>query len=479
MNRLFPASIEPAEVPADELRRLLGYPVGVEVSGRVSRLAQEARSWFEAQAHPWTRGTRLEIEGLQSPEIFLEGGVRLRSETLANQLSQAGAHAVCIVAVSAGGEVSREVEQRWAADRLDESFVLDAYASGVVEELVRRTAVRLCDWAEPKGEVVLPHYSPGYEGWELDDQKTLLEVVSRADGALPGPLRALSSGMLEPTKSLLGLFGLTRDASVVTRAPDLCPCTRCSLDSCQYRRAPYAKETRSGPRTQATVSGSRGAGSRVSGSRAAGSRPDGAPVPGTPGAHRFETVASSASTSTGPETPSAQEVPAASEIPAVAEASNRRTEAPTDVYAFPAKALGRWTKEYLQLDTAADGTIVASFRYNGNTCGNMGRPLKLDFTVRLSPGPVGLVIESCGCEPTIEGSSYQAMCASIQEGDGFLRTIRAERPLLGCLLEQVLEWNPVTTPSGCLCGREDRDHKWRIVLQTIHYAIAKGLTGEG
>jgi len=411
----------------------------------------------------------LEIDALRSPDIFLEGGVRLRSKTLAGQLSQAGAHAVCIVAVSAGSAVSREVEQRWAADRLDESFVLDAYASGVVEELVRRAAVRLCDWAEPNGEVVLPHYSPGYDGWELDDQKTLLEVVSRADGALPGPLRALSSGMLEPTKSLLGLFGLTRDASVLSRAPDLCPCTRCSLNSCQYRRAPFAKETRSRPQSQATFSGP----------REAGPRQDGAPVARTPGAHRFETLASSASASTGPETPSVQEAPAAPEISAVAEASNSRTEAPTDAYAFPAKALARWTKEYLQLDTAADGTIVASFRYNGNTCGNMGRPLKFDFTVRLSPGPVGLVVESCGCEPAIEGSSYQAMCAYIQDGDSFLQTIRAEKPLLGCLLEQVLEWNPVTTPSGCLCGREDRDHKWRIVLQTIHYAIAKGLVGEG
>ena len=43
--------------------------------------------------------------------------------------------------------------------------------------------------------------------------------------------------------------------------------------------------------------------------------------------------------------------------------------------------------------------------------------------------------------------------------------------LPGNRLDKVLEWEPPASPAGCLCSQSSRDHKWRIVLQTLHYSL--------
>jgi hypothetical protein len=102
---------------------------------------------------------------------------------------------------------------------------------------------RLCAWADGEAAAVLPHYSPGYPEWSIDEQAPLLDLIGRASlGVLP--LQALQSGMLQPKKSLLAIFGLTRHTDRVRRLTDLSPCENCSFIGCQYRRAPYRRARR-------------------------------------------------------------------------------------------------------------------------------------------------------------------------------------------------------------------------------------------
>ena len=56
---------------------------------------------------------------------------------------------------------------------------------------------------------MLPHYSPGYPEWTIDEQPLLLDVI-RAPQPAAVPLEVLESGMLRPKKSLLAVFGVTR-----------------------------------------------------------------------------------------------------------------------------------------------------------------------------------------------------------------------------------------------------------------------------
>ena len=189
---------------------------------------------------------------------------------------------------------------------------------------------------------VLPHYSPGYPEWAIDEQPRLLDLINRSRQRMPPvPVEVLESGMLRPKKSLLAVFGVTRHVERVQRLTDLIPCDNCSFLTCQYRRTPYRR----------------------------------APEPVNPelSALGGDRVA----------------VDAPRVIPLNRAAS----------YTVNVKALQRWSDERLSMEQRADGTIDAVFRYEGTTCTNMGRPLQFQYRVTLGPREEGYPIREQQCAP--------------------------------------------------------------------------------
>ncbi len=225
-------------VQASEHQRLLGYPRERALDERARALARGAREWYAEHGRPWVyarEAASLELVGEEGVAIE---GVRFTSPRLHGTLAAAGADRVVLVALSAGPELEREAQRLWREGRPDESFFLDAYGSAVVEHLATSTGARLCAAADELGQAVLPHYSPGYPGWDMTGQHRLLELIAGA-AALPGPLEALESGMLRPQKSLLAVFGLTSHTERVRPLTELVPCESCTLPGCGFRRAPY------------------------------------------------------------------------------------------------------------------------------------------------------------------------------------------------------------------------------------------------
>jgi len=101
---------------------------------------------------------------------------------------------------------------------------------------------RICGWADENQMAVLPHFSPGYSGWNIAEQVPLWNLFRKNfSGDFPGELEVLDSGMLRPKKSLLAVMGLTRDLEKARRFSRLIPCENCSLAGCQYRRAAYRR----------------------------------------------------------------------------------------------------------------------------------------------------------------------------------------------------------------------------------------------
>jgi len=46
-------------------------------------------------------------------------------------------------------------------------------------------------------------------------------------------------------------------------------------------------------------------------------------------------------------------------------------------------------------------------------------------------------------------------------------------PLLGRPLDDVLVWERAYSPSGCYCDSERRMHKWGLVYEVVHFALAQ------
>ena len=162
-----------------------------------------------------------------------------------NTLQDAEAHSVIVAAVGAGIEAEDESRRRWEDGKPDEYFFLEMFGSAVVEHLTTATGARLCEWAEQRGMAVLPHYSPGYPEWDIAEQARLLDLIKRTGSErFPSHVEVFDSGMLQPKKTLLAVFGLTRHAEQLERLTNLVPCERCSFGPCQYRRAPYRRAPR-------------------------------------------------------------------------------------------------------------------------------------------------------------------------------------------------------------------------------------------
>jgi hypothetical protein len=383
------------DVQPAEYVRLLGYPQGWTLDGRAQELAAWAREWYAQHGRPWTYARGVDNVRIDDGAIVIDDA-RFQSSRLQMTLVNAEADRAFLVAVSAGPELEEEAQARWGEGKPDEYFFLEVFGSAVVEHLVTTTGARLCAWADGERSAVLPHYSPGYPDWSIDEQARLLDLIRSSGGA--ASVNVLDSGMLRPKKSLLAVFGVTRHVDRVRPLTELSPCENCSFAPCEFRRAPYRR-----------------------------SQPAAMPAP---------TVVAAAS------------------------------------YTVNAKALQRWSRERLTLQTREDGSVAALFRYDGTTCTNMGRPLVFHYHVRLGRREDGYPILEQSCEPAPGDQGHTAMCRYISDRDPLMAAIASERPLDGRPLDEVMRWTRTASPAGCYCEPESRQHKWGLVLETIHYALS-------
>ncbi|MEO8337726.1 MAG: hypothetical protein ABI664_22300 [bacterium] len=399
-------------VQSAEFQRLLGYPRDRELEERALELSTETRAWYAKHGRPWIYARQCDTLDITGDAIVIDG-VSFRSPRFLETLRDARAESVVLVAVSAGEEAEQEAQRRWIDDKPDEYFFLEVFGSAVVEHLIMMAGARLCATTDRDGLAVLPHYSPGYPDWDITDQSTLFALLTR-DAALPSHVTVLESGMLRPKKSLLAVFGLTRETDRVRKLTDLVPCQNCTLPGCDYRRAPYLR-----PRRRGEVESMR---------------------------------------------------------PAEVMAVIASREEPLEVnahYSVNAKALKRWATERLSLVTQDDGTISARFRYDGTTCSNMGRPLSFQYAVTIGTREDRYRILSQDCAPTPGDEGYTFMCKYRVNASQLMTSIADEKPLLGQPLNDVLSWQRPPAGATCYCEGESRAQKWGAVLETIHYALVQ------
>ena len=148
-------------------------------------------------------------------------------------------------------------------------------------------------------------------------------------------------------------------------------------------------------------------------------------------------------------------------------------------YTVHRKALQRWAGERLAIDPRPDGSTDFTFRYDGTTCTNMGHPLAFIYNVKLGPRAEEYPILEQRCSPAAGDEGHMAMCKYIEDSARLMDAIESEKPLIGQRLNAVLEWRREQNGAGCYCDPLSRNHKWGLVLETIHYALVqKELSGE-
>lgn len=402
-----------------EYNRLLGFPAHYVPEGRVRELADAARHWYAENGSPWVYAREAAVETANGT-LRIEG-TEFSSKRLHDQLIEAEATKALLVAVSAGKACEEKAQQLWQEGKPDEYFFMEVYGSAVVEHLITTTGARLCAWAAEHGMAVLPHYSPGYSGWEIRDQPGLFDLI-RQGKDLAETIEVMASGMLRPKKSLLAVLGITERLDLVRSLAKLSPCESCSFPSCQYRRNPYKHALAQIEDVGRLQNGS-----------------NGGPVPDS----------------------------------RTLQALNHN-----GAYSIHTRALRKWSNERLRLRVLPDLSVEAYFRYEGTTCSNLGRPLEYDYQIKLGSAEVGYPIIEANCRPAEGDTGHTYMCEYIRDADHLNRSIETEKPLAGRPLNEVLNWKRNYNPSGCYCDADSRTHKWGLVLEVIHYALVQREKGE-
>ena len=387
----------------------LTYIDGTIPEGPAKDAANAARDWFTSHAKPFSAAVVLEIEDVITDTVILKNGPTLESAKLAHDLTETGCDALYILAVSSGDAVDTEIATRWTENRPDEAFTLNAFAAAATEALVTTEGARLCALSEEGGRTLLPHFSPGYDGWEIQQQLLLLSTLKEHVPELP--LQALESGQVLPQKSLITVFGATRHKDRIS--PAQVPCTRCSLPDCHLRREKFQGLSDHNPAKM--NSGNTAVRTRL-----------------------------------------------------------RFTDSPQ--YAFSRKALTRWSTNALSLSEPEAGTRQATFTYNGSTCSDGGIPLTVRLHVTLTPNEDDFTITEMSCVGDLESPGFTQMCSYLTSAGGITKKIDDFKPLLHHPLSDALKWDPERNPAGCLCSQANRNHKWLIALQTIHFALADAVT---
>ena len=407
----------PLNVQESEYLRLLGYPKNHALDGRPRELADLARQWFSENGKPWIYARQLGALELCDGKLWI-AGTEFSSQQLHDQFVEAQADSAILVAVSAGKQCEEHARQLWQESKPDEYFFMEIFGSAVVEHLVTVASGRICGWADANQMATLPHYSPGYSGWEISDQITLWNLI-RQTGArhLDGRLEVMQTGMLRPKKSLLAVVGITHNLENARKLAKLIPCENCSLPSCDYRRGPYQH-------TRPQIEDVRYL--RTNGF-------------GNPDEQKLteSVLTQNAKYSTNP------------------------------------KALRKWSDERLQLKVLEDDSVEAQFNYEGTTCSNMGRPLEFHYRVKLTPPGENYRIMEMSCAPAPSDIGHTYQCEYLADSAAFMRSITTEKPLLGQPLEDVVTWERPYNPSGCFCDADRRSHKWGLVFEVIHYALVQ------
>ena len=364
------------EVPMVLFRRHIGLPARAELDEQLIALYDQAKTWYAEHGEPWTEARQVAIQRIVYDVIHLEPRLQLSSALFARGLARAEARAIVVVGVSAGAAVDKQIDSLWKSGRVDEAMFLNAYAIATVEHLRQAIGELLRSAFSESATTVLPHYSPGYEGWDLGDQSRLFQLLAEGRNGTALPIQLLPSGGLNPSKSTLAAFGLTQRTDFKEDLHQYWSC----------RSAPSA------------------------------------------------TVRS--------------------------------------CYSFPEKALMKWRDNRLQVTALPNQELLASFRFDGSTCTNIGAPLAFEYHVKLRREVTGEHrILSSACQPAQDHLGFQSMCAYLDKPDRFMEQLNCYQPLVSQPLSDSLTWQTPTSPAGCLCTRASQDHKWRIVFQTLHFAL--------
>jgi hypothetical protein len=209
----------------DELAKLLGSQKKKSLPMSIKKKVQTARQKLKRLIKPSlhyriVKPSVMDIDVVQLGEI-----VEFTSANLANTLTNAE-KIVCFVGTIGTG-VEHEINRLLSKQKLADAYILDAMASVAVENMIDRFQDLMANQFSAEHRTVTLRFSPGYCDWPVTQQKKLFKIFDPKEI----DVELLDSCLMQPRKSISGVFGITPQESESYN-----PCRDCPTRGCESRR---------------------------------------------------------------------------------------------------------------------------------------------------------------------------------------------------------------------------------------------------
>lgn len=181
------------ELKKDNILRRLGHRLENKLDKRVESLIdkeiQEAYTLIDLYA----TYKDFEIESVKDDKIKLKNTFLIKCKNLANILKKA--NKATLIVVTIGDEL-----EKTTGDSTIE-VIRDAIGSEAVEELAIKVNELITKRAKLAGYKTLFRFSVGYGGWDIKDQKKILDLLK------PKNIKLGNGYIMHPRKSITALIG--------------------------------------------------------------------------------------------------------------------------------------------------------------------------------------------------------------------------------------------------------------------------------
>jgi hypothetical protein len=190
-------------------------------------VAEKARQESLSLLAPQVVYREYQVEGVQHERLLLEGGHKLESKLLVEQL--AAASSIIVILATIGPELEQQVTRIWDANMVY-ALALDGAGSGAVEALANAACLYFETKAAELGQKASIPYSPGMVDWSVaDGQPQLFELL----GSESSIVQLTPSFIMIPRKSLTMVMGIGAELVPAGRTCDFC----IMRPTCRYQEA--------------------------------------------------------------------------------------------------------------------------------------------------------------------------------------------------------------------------------------------------
>ena len=216
-------------VETDELSRLFGGAGRHSFSPSLNAKLEFCKDRLDTLLEPRLHYRIKKIDTVGRGFVSIEGGTIFKSPKLSQTVKRSD-EIVCFVA-TVGNAIDDQIVGLMAANHLSEAYVLDAMGSVAVENMVEQFHQGKESKFAIQNKSVTLRFSPGYCDWPVTEQRKLFGLF---DSESTG-VKLLDSCLMQPRKSISGVFGLSHTANPQP-SPPYNPCNECKKTDCIARR---------------------------------------------------------------------------------------------------------------------------------------------------------------------------------------------------------------------------------------------------